>query len=143
MFKFWSCTELHWAAQPAQTYYQMWLVKKRYIELGFWPSKNPHLYSDWLWMKILKSVHFKNPVTQSSFLSKALSFCWLCFDFTENDNTFERNEDRVTGFLKWTNFRCYLFLSTLVFSNSGQVLKRLKSSTTLLSIPDSILPKSS
>ena len=39
------------------------------------------------------------------FFQKRCHFCWLCFDFSKNDNAFERNEDRVTGFLKWTNFR--------------------------------------
>ena len=34
-------------------------------------------------------------------------FCWLCFDFGENDNTFERNEDCATVFLKWTDFSSF------------------------------------
>ena len=29
---------------------------------------------------------------------------WLCFDFSKNDNTFERNEDCATVFLKWMDF---------------------------------------
>ena len=46
----------------------------------------------------LKSVHFKKPVTQSSFLSKSV----VIFNITITNMTtqFERNEDHVTGFLK-------------------------------------------
>ena len=29
---------------------------------------------------------------------------WLCFDFSNNDNTFERSEDCATDFLKWMDF---------------------------------------
>ena len=39
------------------------------------------------------------------FFQKCCHFCWLCFDFSKNDNTFERNEDCATVFLKWTDFR--------------------------------------
>ena len=57
-------------------------------------------------------VHKPNFVPLTEFRStkklcsfqKRCHFCWLCVDFTKNDNAFERNEDRVTGFLKWTNF---------------------------------------
>ena len=51
----------------------------------------------------LKSVHFKKPVTWSSFLSKS----FVIFNITTTNMTtlFERNEDRVTGFLKWTDFK--------------------------------------
>ena len=47
---------------------------------------------------ILKSVHFQKPVTRSSFLSKSV----VIFNITITNMTtlFERNEDRVTGFLK-------------------------------------------
>ena len=46
----------------------------------------------------LKSVHFKKPVTQSSFLSKSVViFVVVILKMT---TLFERNEDRVTGFLK-------------------------------------------
>ena len=55
-------------------------------------------------MEILKSIHFKKTVGQSSFLSKVMSFS-LCFEFSKNDNTFERNEDCTNVFLKWTDFR--------------------------------------
>ena len=49
----------------------------------------------------LKSVHFKKPVTRISFLSKLLSFSLKSKQsYIENDNAFERNEIRVTGFLK-------------------------------------------
>ena len=47
---------------------------------------------------LLKSVHFKKPVTQSSFLSKGIViFVVVILKMT---SLFERNEDRVTGFLK-------------------------------------------
>ena len=51
----------------------------------------------------LKSVHFKKLVTRSSFLSKKV----LIFNKpTTNVTTlFERNEDCVTDFLKWTDFK--------------------------------------
>ena len=53
----------------------------------------------------LKSVHIKNPITRSLFLSKALSFSLtLFFHFSKNDNAFERNKDCETVFLKWTDF---------------------------------------
>ena len=39
------------------------------------------------------------------FFQKCCHFRWLCFDFSKNDNTFERNEDCATVFLKWTDFR--------------------------------------
>ena len=38
------------------------------------------------------------------FFQKCCHFRWLCFDFSKNDNTFERNEDCATAFLKWTDF---------------------------------------
>ena len=46
----------------------------------------------------LKSVHFKKPVMRSSFLSKSV----VIFNITTTNMTtlFERNEDRITGFLK-------------------------------------------
>ena len=48
--------------------------------------------------QILKSVHFKKPVTGSSFLSKSVViFVVVILKMTM---LFERNEDRVTGFLK-------------------------------------------
>ena len=51
---------------------------------------------------LIKSVHFKKPVTRSSFLSKSV----VIFNITITNMTthFERNEDRITGFLKWTDF---------------------------------------
>ena len=49
-------------------------------------------------MVSVKSVHFKMPVTQSSFLSKSVViFIVVILKMT---TLFERNEDRVTGFLK-------------------------------------------
>ena len=67
----------------------------------------------------IKSVHFKNPVMRSSFLSKSLSFTIQHQlnqnKFSENGNSFERNDREtekafernkccITGFLKWTDF---------------------------------------
>ena len=40
----------------------------------------------------------------SHFFQKCCHFRDLCFDFSENDNTFERNEDCATVFLKWMDF---------------------------------------
>ena len=46
----------------------------------------------------LKSVHFEKPVTGSSFLAKSVVvFVVVILKMT---TLFERNEDRVTGFLK-------------------------------------------
>ena len=47
---------------------------------------------------VLKSVHFKKPVTRFSFLPKSV----VIFNITTTNMTtlFERNEDHVTGFLK-------------------------------------------
>ena len=71
---------------------------------------------------MLKSVHFKKPVTWSSFLTKSVViFVVVILKMT---TSFGRNEDRVTGFLKWTDFNhqnigarprhshilCYIFL---------------------------------
>ena len=61
----------------------------------------------------INSVSFKNPVAQSSFLSKSLTFTiqhqlnqnkvsWCCII---NDNDFERNEHCATVFLIWTDFK--------------------------------------
>ena len=55
------------------------------------------------------SVHFKITFARSSFLSKLWSFSiqhrnnvsWGCI---ESDHDFERNEDRTTVILKWTDF---------------------------------------
>ena len=47
---------------------------------------------------ILKSVHFKKPVMRSSFLPKSVViFVVVILKMT---TLFERNEDRVAGFLK-------------------------------------------
>ena len=55
----------------------------------------------------IKSVHFKKPVTRSSFLSKRVFiFVVVILKMT---TLFERNEDRVTGFLKLTDFRNWMF----------------------------------
>ena len=46
----------------------------------------------------LKSVHFKKPVTGSSFLSKGIVIFVIVI--LKMITLFERNEDSVTGFLK-------------------------------------------
>ena len=43
------------------------------------------------------------------FFKKCCHFCWLCFDFSENENSFERNEVCAIDFLKWTNFNFFIF----------------------------------
>ena len=50
---------------------------------------------------------FKNVIFLifSHFFQKCRHFHGLCFDFRGNDNTFERNEDCATVFLKSTDFR--------------------------------------
>ena len=42
------------------------------------------------WVIFLKSVHSKKKLRNPHFFQKC------CFDFSENDNTFERNEDCAT-----------------------------------------------
>ena len=77
-------------------------VAIRHFRLG------THKWQRWF----IKSVHFKNTVARSSFLSKLWSFSiqhqlnqnkvsWCI----ENDHNFERNEDRANFLLKWTDFR--------------------------------------
>ena len=39
------------------------------------------------------------------FLWRRCHFCWNQSKVSENDNAFERNKDRLTGFLKCTDFR--------------------------------------
>ena len=54
---------------------------------------------------LLKSVHFKKPVTRSSFLSKSVViFAVFVLISAKMTTRFERNEDRVTDFLKWMDF---------------------------------------
>ena len=50
------------------------------------------------------------------FFQKCCHFHWLCFDFSNNDNTFERNEDCATVFLKWTDlvpFSSFIFVLSI------------------------------
>ena len=47
-------------------------------------------------VKCLKSVHFKKPVTRSSFISKSVVI--LVVVLLKMTTLFERNEDSVTGF---------------------------------------------
>ena len=52
------------------------------------------------------SIHFKKPLTRSSFLSKSVViFAEIKTKSVKMTTLFERNEDRVTGFLKWRDFR--------------------------------------
>ena len=39
------------------------------------------------------------------FFHKCCHFCWNQNKVSKNDNTYERNEDCATVFLKWTDFR--------------------------------------
>ena len=56
------------------------------------------LITSWLG---LKSVHFKKPVTQFSFLSKSVViFVEIKTKSAKMTALFERNENNVTGFLK-------------------------------------------
>ena len=72
--------------------------------------------------KLNAKVHFKKPFTWSSFLTKSVViFVVVILKMT---TLFGRNEDRVTGFLKWMDFNhqnigprprhshilCYIFL---------------------------------
>ena len=58
------------------------------------------------WKCLLKSVHFKKPVTRSSFLSKSVViFADFVLISAKMTTLFERNENRVTDFLKWTDFK--------------------------------------
>ena len=47
---------------------------------------------------------FRRQLCNPHFFQNCCHFCSLRFDFSENDNTFERNEDCATFFLKWTEF---------------------------------------
>ena len=73
----------------------------------------------------LKSVHFKKPVTRSSFLSKSV----VIFNITTTNmiTLFERNEDPVTGVLKWTDFRSFLqiIICQLGFTTVNNRIKQL------------------
>ena len=53
---------------------------------------------------LLKSVHLRKAGAQTSFLSKVLPFLLKPKQNSENDNTYERNEDCSAVFLKWTDF---------------------------------------
>ena len=48
----------------------------------------------------LKSVHFRNP----HLFQNCCHFYWNQNKVSKNDNTFERDEDCTTIFLKWTDF---------------------------------------
>ena len=83
---------------------------------------------------LLKSVHFKKPVTRSSFLSKSI----VIFNITTTNMTmlFERNEDRVTGFLSKNclKFEYNPHLTWILFNKRLQqnILANLPDSTVAL-----------
>ena len=103
-----------------------WCVKLR--PLWYTKSSCWNLLTDLLWLirsfmshnivnnslLLLKSVHFKNTVTRSSFHSKLWPFSiihqltWhqnkVSWCIIENGHSFEWNEDHVTLFLKWKDF---------------------------------------
>ena len=58
----------------------------------------------WRQLRRLKFVLFKKPVNRPHFSQKRCHFRWNQNKVSENDNTFERNEDCVTVFLKQTDF---------------------------------------
>ena len=63
-------------------------------------------------LTILKSVHFNTQLHDPHFFQNCGTFqyniSWLCFDVSwcciEKYHNFERNEDRTTVILKWTDF---------------------------------------
>ena len=77
------------------------------------------LFSVWVMGSyFVKFVHFKKTVAQSSFLLKVLSILLKSKQSQRNDNTFERNEDCTTVFLKWADFRrCKINWSTTPLRN--------------------------
>ena len=61
---------------------------------------NANIFISFIFCKklfLIKSVHFEKTVTWSSFLSKSVVILKIT-------TLFERNEGRVTGYLKWTDF---------------------------------------
>ena len=57
------------------------------------------------WSSFILRTQLRDP----HFFQKRCHFRWNQTKFSENDNAFERNEDRVTGFLKQTGFSRVLF----------------------------------
>ena len=62
-----------------------------YQSTSFWDT----LWSPFILWRQFRNLHF---------FQKCCHFRWLCFDYSKNDNTFERNEECATIFLKWTDF---------------------------------------
>ena len=74
------------------------LISKANFKNLIWTKKQRKYF----WISALKSVHFKKPVTWSSFLSKSVViFVVVTLKMT---TLFERNEGCITGSLKWTDF---------------------------------------
>ena len=74
--------------------------------LGFTSSRNTGSFTNFILLLSVKSVHFKKSVTRSSFLAKSVViFSDFVLISAKMTTLFERNENRVTGFLKWTDFR--------------------------------------
>ena len=49
------------------------------------------------------------------FYQKCCNFCWNQNKVSENDNTFERNENCATVFLKWTYFTLFCEINSIKF----------------------------
>ena len=75
-------------------FYEIWLTKHK-------PTMH---HGSIKWLILLKSVHFKNPVTRSSFLSKALSFLLTLFWFQRKWNFGK----------KWGLRNCFLKMNGLL-----------------------------
>ena len=80
---------------------------------------------------LLKSVHFNTQLHDPHFFQNCGTFqyniSWLCFDVSwcciEKYHNFERNEDCATVFLKWTDFKDYIF-SMLDCEDCGSALEK-------------------
>ena len=91
-----------------------------------WSFINPRWRCFDSWYYALKSVHFKNPVARSSFLSKSLSFSIrnqlnqnkVSWCILENDHIFEGSEDHATHtvILEYFNIK-ELALSNFAFKS--------------------------
>ena len=77
------------------SFWQIWSIQVTFLEI---------LNTLYDFQEILKSVHFKNPVARSSFLSKLFWFHNFSICCIENGHNFERNEGCATVFLRWRDF---------------------------------------
>ena len=76
----------------------------------------------WVFFNEVYLKNRKKIVIYRYFFQKCCHFCWLCFDFSKNDNTFERNEDCATVFLKWTDFSRYPGKSIEIIFSGHQLI---------------------